>query len=146
MIWGLNPIRGKSLTLRQNIQSGSWTHPPSYSVGSGGTFPRGRVMGVWGWSSTSSAKVKNEWSCTFTPVYLHIGPAVPTFFALHRPCITHFVLMFYHTCSHPIPIFTVNFSTTQNCPYFPTSWLNSLQSLIFVIPFSSHTLCFTLPV
>jgi len=60
------------LSVLRNIQTGSGIHPASCSVGTGG-FPTGvkLPMSAVKWSS-SSAKVKNEWSFTTSPsVCLH---------------------------------------------------------------------------
>jgi hypothetical protein len=40
------PNRGRDLSLLHNIQIGYWTHPTSYPMGAGGSFPRGKAAGV----------------------------------------------------------------------------------------------------
>ena len=39
--------------------------PGFYSVGNGGSFPRGKVAGAWSWPPASNTEVKNKWSYTF---------------------------------------------------------------------------------
>jgi hypothetical protein len=73
---GSIPGRGNNgiFSLRHLVQTGSGTHPPYYSMGTGGSFPPGVK-----WPgreavhlSPFSAKVKNAWSYTSTlPIRLH---------------------------------------------------------------------------
>jgi hypothetical protein len=54
----------------QSSQSGSGTHPTSYSVGNWGFSPGGKSAGLWcGPLIPSNAEVKTEWSYSFTPQY-----------------------------------------------------------------------------
>jgi hypothetical protein len=51
----------------------NWTHPPSYSMGGEGLFPGVKVAGLEdNHSPPSSAKFKNEGSCTSTPAYAFV--------------------------------------------------------------------------
>jgi hypothetical protein len=36
------------------VQTGSGTHPTSYSMGNGGFFPGGEVAGAWSWPLTTN--------------------------------------------------------------------------------------------
>jgi hypothetical protein len=40
-------------SLHCRIQNGSGAHPASYSMGTRGSFPRGKAAGTWSWSVTS---------------------------------------------------------------------------------------------
>jgi hypothetical protein len=68
MVWGLMSGRGKQYRSSSK-HSGSETHPASYSLGTGCSFPGGKVTGVWGWrrSPPVSAEMKNHWSYTSAP-------------------------------------------------------------------------------
>jgi hypothetical protein len=44
----------KDFSLIHSIQTGSGTHPASYPVGTGDSFPGGKAAGAWSWSLTSS--------------------------------------------------------------------------------------------
>jgi len=35
------------------VQTGTGAHPPSYPMGTMGSFPRGKAIGAWSWQLTS---------------------------------------------------------------------------------------------
>jgi hypothetical protein len=62
------PAGAGNFSLHHRIQTGSGTHPASYPMGTRGSLPDGKAVGVWNWPLTpSSAEVKNTWSYTSTP-------------------------------------------------------------------------------
>ena len=64
---GLITGRGKSFFSSPKLQDRFWGSLASYSMGTGGSFPGGKVGREWSWPSpSSSAEVKNKWSCTLT--------------------------------------------------------------------------------
>jgi hypothetical protein len=67
------PTGAGNFSVHHRVQNGSGTHPGSYSVGTGGTFPGVKRLGREAdHSSPSSAEVKNAWSYTSTPpIRLH---------------------------------------------------------------------------
>jgi hypothetical protein len=76
------------LCLHHVGQNNTETHPSFFSVSTGITFPRSKVVGVWSWPLTDSyAKVKNVWSCSFAPplIFLH-GIVLKE--ALRQICLT----------------------------------------------------------
>jgi hypothetical protein len=62
-----------NFSLHHRVQTGSGAHPPSYPMGTMGSFPGIKRQGrVADHSPPSSAEVKNAWSYTFTPpIRLH---------------------------------------------------------------------------
>jgi hypothetical protein len=42
-------------------------HSASYSIGTGGSFPKGKAAGAWSWPD--SAEIKKMWIYTSTPPY-----------------------------------------------------------------------------
>jgi hypothetical protein len=66
-----NPERGKTYCLHQNIQTGPWSHPTSYSkgiMGNGGSSPRvKRPVREANHPSQPSAEIKNMWCCKSAP-------------------------------------------------------------------------------
>jgi hypothetical protein len=40
--------------LLHSVQTDSGTHPASYPMGTGGSFPGGKAVGAWSWPLTSS--------------------------------------------------------------------------------------------
>jgi hypothetical protein len=98
----------------------------------------------------SSAKVKNEWSCTLTSsLCLHTGPVLPVFVLPYTlPALLILCLCFITHLLPPKPhLYSQFLCSTQNCPYCPTFWLNPLQSsnihtsLFLSHPLSWHFLC-----
>jgi hypothetical protein len=51
------------------VQTGSGVHPIYSPMGTGGSFPGGKVAGAWNWPLTASADVKKMWISTSTPPY-----------------------------------------------------------------------------
>jgi hypothetical protein len=45
---------GSEFSLLHNMQTGSGAHPASYPMDTWGSFPGGKVAGVWSWPLTSS--------------------------------------------------------------------------------------------
>jgi len=67
MIRGSNPNRGNIFYLLQNVNTGSGADPASNSVGPFLGIKRpGRDVDY-----LPSVEVKNGWSCTCPPIYLH---------------------------------------------------------------------------
>jgi len=56
------------LSLYQLVYTGSVTHPDSYPMCIGGSFPEGKAVGRGAHSPPSSAEVKNAWHYTSTPL------------------------------------------------------------------------------
>jgi hypothetical protein len=50
-VWALS---GEVFSVFHGIQTSSGTHPTSYSLGIGGSYPRGEVTGVWSQSLSSN--------------------------------------------------------------------------------------------
>jgi hypothetical protein len=65
--------RGWDFSPRHRVQIGPGTHPASYPMGTGGSFPGGKAPGREAdHSLPSSVEVKNAWNCTSTPsIRLH---------------------------------------------------------------------------
>jgi hypothetical protein len=63
------PIVGGNLSLHPRAQTGSGTHPASYTMGTRGSFPGGEVEREADHSPPSSVEIKNAWSYTSTPKY-----------------------------------------------------------------------------
>jgi hypothetical protein len=47
------PAGAGNFSLRHHVQTGSGSHPASYPVGTGGSFPGGKAAGAWSWPLTS---------------------------------------------------------------------------------------------
>ena len=59
-------------SLFQNVKTSSGALPATHTIGTGSSFSRGEVTGLWSWPPPSSAKVKNDWSYNFSfPVYFY---------------------------------------------------------------------------
>ena len=72
------PVGARDFSSLQNVQTGSGTHPSSYSKGAG---PRPEVSHT----SASSAGVKSEWNYTSTPPYAFIvRTGTLSFFLIHN--------------------------------------------------------------
>jgi hypothetical protein len=57
--------------LLHNIQIGSGAHQTSYPLGTGDSFPEGKVAGAWSWPLTSiQCRGQDWWSYTSTPSYV----------------------------------------------------------------------------
>jgi hypothetical protein len=67
------PAGAGNFSLHHRSQNGSGAHPISYPMGTGVSFPGGKVAGHEAdHSPPSSADVKNAWSYTSThPIRLH---------------------------------------------------------------------------
>jgi hypothetical protein len=66
--WGLIPGRGKGFSLLHRVQIGSRAHPASYPIGTGGSFPGGKTLGLEAnHSPPFSAKVKHGGAITSLP-------------------------------------------------------------------------------
>jgi hypothetical protein len=63
----------RHFSLPQNVQTGSDTHPASYSIGIWGFPGKKRPGHEVDYSPPSSAKVKNEWSYTSAPPWCGQG-------------------------------------------------------------------------
>ena len=66
------PVGARGVSVFQNLQTSTGTHPESHSVGAEEFFPgveRSERDGDH--SSPSSAEVKNEWSCVSIPLVCH---------------------------------------------------------------------------
>jgi hypothetical protein len=44
--WGSISGRDGGFSLLHSVQTGSWTHPASYPMGIGGSFPNGNAVGT----------------------------------------------------------------------------------------------------
>jgi hypothetical protein len=42
-----------NFSLLHRVQNGSWAHPASYPMGTGGSFPGSKAAGAWSWPLTS---------------------------------------------------------------------------------------------
>jgi len=67
MIWSSNPSRVKKFTSSSQRPDWLCDYLVSYSVGSGGYFPGGKVAGKWDWPLTSIWCWGEEW----VELYLH---------------------------------------------------------------------------
>jgi hypothetical protein len=47
------PAGAGNFPLRHRVQTGSGTHPSSYPMGTGGSFPEGKAARAWSWPLTS---------------------------------------------------------------------------------------------
>jgi hypothetical protein len=47
------PAGAGNFSLNNGVQNSSGTHPASYPMGTRGSFPGGKVDGVWSWPLTS---------------------------------------------------------------------------------------------
>jgi hypothetical protein len=65
-IWVWIPVR-QEFSLLHVVQTGCEAHPTSYSVGTGGFFPGGKVAGTWSWPLTSSSC----WGQEIVGLYIH---------------------------------------------------------------------------
>jgi len=64
----MNPGRGKTFSLLQDMQTGSGAHPASYSMGT----TRVLSQGPSSWGVKLTTQVKNKWSHIYTPpIHLH---------------------------------------------------------------------------
>jgi hypothetical protein len=52
--WISIPDRGRDFSLLHSIQTLSGTHPASYPMSTGSSFPAGEVTGAWSWPLTTS--------------------------------------------------------------------------------------------
>jgi len=43
----------RNLSVIYSVQTGSVTHPASYSMGTGGSMTLGKAAGAWSWQATS---------------------------------------------------------------------------------------------
>jgi hypothetical protein len=71
--WGSIRSRSREVyfSLHHHIQTTSGTHPVSYPMGTGGSFPEDKQLGhEAAHSRPSSPKIKNVWSYTSTPPYV----------------------------------------------------------------------------
>jgi len=50
----LFPAGGGDFFLRDRVQTGSVTHPTSYPMATGCSFPGGKAVGAWSWPRTST--------------------------------------------------------------------------------------------
>jgi hypothetical protein len=62
---------GSRISLLHVLWTGSGTHPASYPMGTGASFPGGKAAGALSWPLTSpaSAEDKKMWIYTSTPPY-----------------------------------------------------------------------------
>jgi hypothetical protein len=66
----LQTTEGPYCTFLHVVQTGSGAHPASYIMGTGGSFPRGKVAGREAdHSPPTSAEVNKTWIYTSTPPY-----------------------------------------------------------------------------
>jgi len=64
------PEEARDLSLLQNNQTSSWTHPGSYSMATGALSLGIKQLGhETEHANPSSMKVKNQWCCTYTPLH-----------------------------------------------------------------------------
>ena len=67
------PAGERDFSVLQNVQTSSGAYWTSYSLDTR-VLTQGKGAGVWCYHiSPSSAKVKNDWCCTFTPPVCHHG-------------------------------------------------------------------------
>jgi hypothetical protein len=62
-----------SFSLLHSAQTSSGAYPASYPMGTGTSFPRGKVSRARSWPPHPSAKVKNAWCCTSIPKYVFMA-------------------------------------------------------------------------
>jgi len=73
-------IPARDFCVSQTIEIGSGAH---LAHGYQGSFPELKQLGCVDYSPSSSAEVKNDWSCTSSPIYCHgMGKDNYTFFHL----------------------------------------------------------------
>jgi len=46
------PVGARNFS-HHRVQTGSGAHPPSYTIGTRGSFPAAKAAGAWSWSLTS---------------------------------------------------------------------------------------------
>jgi hypothetical protein len=69
MIGGLSHVRDCNFSPHHRVQTSSGAHPASYPMGTRGSFPGGKAaVGEPDHLPSSSAEVKNAWSCTSIPL------------------------------------------------------------------------------
>jgi len=95
--------------------------PAFYSVGNGGSFPRGKVTGVWSWPPASNTEVKNKRSYTFASPMCLCG--------MHRDCFSYYILFlqrFYLVHFHTlISLFQIK---SNKCTHINTTLLTLYHS------------------